>query len=254
MAAAGAAPGVVGGRAAGDVAAACAALGPIAGAVADEWQARAVFAALGVPTGEAVLVADADEFARVAPGLRFPVALKAVSAALPHKTEAGAVALGLTDASATAAAIRDMRVRLAGVAIRGFLIAPMEQGVGEVLLGFRRDPQAGPVVALGAGGVLAELMPPPAIAPAPLSPEQARSLVDAAPLHHLRGARGREPGDMPALAEAVRAFSRLAGLAEVTEAEINPLLVRRAGLGVVALDALVVRAADRAASFHGIVS
>jgi acyl-CoA synthetase (NDP forming) len=140
------------------------------------------------------------------------------------------------------------------VAIRGFLIAPMEQGVGEVLLGFRRDAQAGPVVVLGAGGVLAELMPPPAIAPAPLSAEQARALVDAAPLQHLRGARGREWGDMHALAAAVRAFSRLAGLAEVAEAEINPLLVRRAGLGVVALDALVVRAADDAKSCQGALS
>lgn len=239
---------------AGDVAAARAALGSLAGAVADEWQARAVFAALDVPTGEAVLVADPDELARVSPGLRFPVALKAVSTALPHKTEAGGVALGLGDADAAAAAIREMRGRLAGVAIRGFLIAPMEQGVGEVLLGFRRDPQAGPVVVLGAGGVLAELMPPPAIAPAPLSPEQARVLVDAAPLQHLRGARGREWGDMHALAEAVRAFSHLAGLAEVAEAEINPLLVRPAGRGVLALDALVVRAADGVRSCPGALS
>lgn len=239
--------------AAGDLAAAFAALAPIAGAVADEWLARSVFAALGVPTGEAVLVAGPDELARVAPGLRFPVAIKAVAAALPHKTEHGAVALGVGDAAAAARVIRDMRARLAGVAIRGFLIAPLEQGVGEVLLGFRRDPQAGPVVVLGAGGVLAELMPPPAIAPAPLSADQARALVDAAPLRHLRGARGRECGDLHALAEAVCAFSRLAGLPEVREAEINPLLVRRAGLGVVALDALLVRTADRAGPFQCVV-
>jgi acyl-CoA synthetase (NDP forming) len=231
---------------AGDVAAARAALRPVAGTVADEWQARDVFAALGVPVGEGELVADADALVRIAARLRFPVALKAVSAALPHKTEAGAVALGLGDPEAAAAAIRDMRARLAGVPLRGFLIAPMEQGVGEVLLGFRRDAQAGPVVVLGAGGVLAGLMPPPAIAPAPLSADQARLLIEVAPLAHLRGARGRARGDLDALAEAVVAFSRLAGLAEVIEAEINPLLVRREGLGVAALDALVVRAADGA--------
>jgi succinyl-CoA synthetase beta subunit len=110
------------------------------------------------------------------------------------------------------------------------------------------------VVVLGAGGVLAELMPPPAIAPAPLSADQARLLVEVAPLAHLRGARGRARGDLDALAEAVVAFSRLAGLAEVNEAEINPLLVRREGLGVVALDALVVRAADGAEPCRGALS
>ncbi len=235
----------------GDVAAARAALGTIAGKVVDEWQARGVFAALGVPTGEAELAADPDEIARIAARLRFPVAVKAVSAALPHKTEAGAVALGLGDPEAAAAAARDMRSRLAGVPLRGFLLAPMERGVGEVLLGFRRDPQAGPVVVLGAGGVLAELMPPPAIAPAPLSPDQARLLVDTAPLAHLRGARGRERGDLAALADAVAAFSHLAGLADVAEAEINPLLVRRERLGVVALDALLVRAVDGARPSQG---
>ena len=229
---------------AGDVAAARAVLASIAGPVADEWQARGVFAALGVPMGEADLVADADAVARIAAGLRFPVALKAVSAALPHKTEAGAVALGLGDAETAVAAVRDMQARLGRLPLRGFLIAPMEHGVGEALLGFRRDPQAGPVVVLGAGGVLAELMPPPAIALAPLSPDQARQLVDTAPLAHLRGARGRERGDLDALADAVAVFSRLAGLVEVSEAEINPLLVRRAGHGVVALDALLVRAVD----------
>ena len=231
---------------AGDVAQARAAVGAIAGAVADEWEARGVFAALGVTTGEAELVADPDALARIAARLRFPVALKAVSAALPHKTEAGAVALGLGDPAAAAAAMREMRARLAGVTLRGFLLMPMERGVGEVLLGFRRDPQAGPVVVLGAGGVLAELMPPPAIAAAPLAAAEARRLVEAAPLAHLRGARGRERGDLAALAEAVVAVSRLAALAEVAEAEINPLLVRREGEGVVALDALVVRAEERA--------
>ncbi|TQF78720.1 hypothetical protein FK498_08475, partial [Elioraea sp. Yellowstone] len=70
---------------------------------------------------------------------------------------------------------------------------------------------------------------------------EAEALVAAAPLAHLRGARGRVRGDLAALAEAVLAISRLAALDEVAEAEINPLLVRREGEGVVALDALVVR-------------
>jgi acyl-CoA synthetase (NDP forming) len=226
---------------AGDVSAARSALAAAAGPVLDEAEARAVLGALGVPIGAAVLVADAEQARMIVPRLGFPVALKAVSAALPHKTEAGAVALGLADAEALIAALSAMAARLAGMPLRGFLVAPMEEGAGEALLGFRRDPQAGPVVVLGAGGVLAELMPPPAIAPAPLARAEAEALVAAAPLAHLRGARGRVRGDLAALAEAVLAISRLAALDEVAEAEINPLLVRREGEGVVALDALVVR-------------
>jgi succinyl-CoA synthetase beta subunit len=113
--------------------------------------------------------------------------------------------------------------------------------VGEALVGYRRDPQAGPVVVLGAGGVLAELMPPPVIRPAPLSRTEAEEMVAAAPLAHLRGFRGRPAGDLAALADAVVAFSRLAALADVAEAEINPLLVKAAGEGALALDALIVR-------------
>jgi acyl-CoA synthetase (NDP forming) len=226
---------------AGDVGAARAALASAPAATLDEWDARAVFAALGVPTGAAELIAGPDGVAAIADRLSFPVALKAVSAALPHKTEAGAVALGLADPDALRTAIRAMAARLAGAALRGFIVAPMEEGVGEALVGFRRDPQAGPIVVVGAGGVLAELMPPPAIAPAPLSAAQAAALVAAAPLAHLRGVRGRPRGDLASLAEAVAAVSRLAALAEIGEAEINPLLLRREGAGVVALDALLVR-------------
>ncbi|WP_439577622.1 acetate--CoA ligase family protein [Elioraea sp.] len=225
----------------GDVAEAARVLVAADGPVLDEWQARAVFAALGVPDGGAELVSSPDTIDAVAHRLGFPLALKAVSSVLPHKTESGAVALDLEDAEALRTAIRAMRARLSGVPVRGFLLAPMQRGVGEALVGFRRDPQAGAVVVLGAGGVLAELMPPPAIAPAPLSPGQAQTLVEAAPLAHLRGARGRDRGDLAALAETVAAVSRIAALPEVMEAEINPLLVRREGEGVAMLDALVVR-------------
>lgn len=226
---------------AGDVSAAAAALAAARGALLDEAEARAVFAALGVPLAPAHLVTDLAGLSGIPWSLAYPVALKAVSSALPHKTEAGAVALNLPDRGALRHAAREMIARLSAVPLAGLLVSPMQHGVGEALVGYRRDPQAGPVVVLGAGGILAELLPPPVIRPAPLSLEEAAEMVDAAPLRHLRGFRGRPKGDLAALAAALVAFSRLAALPGIAEAEINPLLVRPEGEGVLALDALIAR-------------
>jgi acyl-CoA synthetase (NDP forming) len=230
---------------AGDVTEAREALAKARGPTLDEAEARSVIACLGVPVAPAHLVTDLAGFSGIPRALRYPVALKAVSAALPHKTEAGGVVLNLADRGALRAAARAMVGRLRDVPLAGLLVAPMQAGVGEVLLGFRRDPQAGPVVVLGAGGVLAELMPPPIVRPAPLDAAAAAEMVGAAPIGHLRGFRGRPGGDLAALARAAAAFSRLAALAEVAEAEINPLLVKAEGEGVLALDALIVRGRPR---------
>jgi acyl-CoA synthetase (NDP forming) len=227
---------------AGDISAAAAALAAARGGVLDEAEARAVFAALGVPLAPAHLVTDLAGLGGIPWALDYPVALKAVSSALPHKTEAGGVVLNIPDRGALRHAARAMVARLGATPLSGLLVSPMQRGVGEVLLGFRRDPQAGPVMVLGAGGVLAELLPPPVIRAAPLSRAEAEAMVAAAPLAQLRGFRGRPAGDLAALADAIVAFSRIAALADVAEAEINPLLVKPAGEGVAALDALVVRA------------
>ena len=117
----------------------------------DEPGARAVFAALGLEDtaqrlDPAVLPAD----------LRYPIALKAVSATIAHKTEAGAVALNIADATSLLAAAANMTERL-GNRINGFIAQPMVKGVGETILGYRLDPLVGPVIALVAGGVLAEV-------------------------------------------------------------------------------------------------
>ena len=226
---------------AGDVSSAERALAGTSGPVLDEAEARAVLAALGVPVAPAHLVTDLDRLSGIPWALDYPVALKAVSPALPHKTEAGAVVLDIPDRGALRAAARAMVARLRNVPLKGLLVAPMQRGIGEVLLGFRRDPQGGPVVVLGAGGVLAELMPPPVVRTAPLDLDDAREMVAAAPIAHVRGVRGRGAGDLDALARAVAALSRLAALPEVTEAEANPLLVKGEGEGVAALDALIVR-------------
>ena len=169
----------------------------------------------------------------------YPVALKAAGAALAHKTELGAVALNVADAKALAARAREMRARL-GDAVTGFLAQPMARGVAEAILGYRRDPMVGPVVVLGAGGVLAEVYRDVVLRLAPVSETEAMEMIDAVRgLAPARGYRGMPKGDLPALARSVAAFSRLAALEPVAEAEINPLILLPEGQGVVMADALL---------------
>ncbi|HJS38489.1 MAG TPA: acetate--CoA ligase family protein, partial [Burkholderiales bacterium] len=123
--------------------------------------------------------------------------------------------------------------------IEGGVASTMQRGLGEAIVGFRRDPQVGPIVLVGAGGTLAELYGDVALRPAPVTLEEARRMVgEVRGFAALAGYRNGPRGDLEALAQAVAAFSRLAALPEVAEAEINPLIVK--AQGVVGVDALLV--------------
>ena len=213
----------------------------------DERRAAALFAALGVPMARAMAVPDARRVAAAVDEIGGPVALKILSADIAHKTEAGGVALGLPDGQHAAVAARDMekhvRAHSPGARLEGFLVQKMERGLAEVIVGFRRDPLVGPTVTVGLGGVLAELYKDAATRLAPVDEVEARQMIEAVKgLAILRGYRNLPRGDVSALARAVAAFSTLAheGFADVSDAEINPLLVKRDGEGVVAVDGLVV--------------
>jgi acetate---CoA ligase (ADP-forming) len=169
--------------------------------------------------------------------------LKAVSAALPHKSDAGLVCLNLSDAEAVrqAAATISSRASALPAILDGMLVAKQVAGGTEVVLGVQRDVEMGPVVMFGMGGVLVELFKDVSFAPATLDREQARAMVRATRAGAmLDGFRGRKPGDVDALYDALVGLGRLAReLGDAIEAvDINPLLVREQG--VVALDALVV--------------
>ena len=197
----------------------------------DEQAARAVFAALGVANHAAAFDPASP------PPLRYPVAVKAVSASIAHKTEAGAVALNIANAAELQAVCADMTARLGGQ-ISGFIAQPMVKGVGEAILGYRRDPLVGPVVALGAGGVLAEIYRDMVLQVAPVDLAGAHAMIAGVKgLAPARGYRGLPKGDLDALAAAIVAVSQLAALPEVSEAEINPLIIMQDG--VVMADALM---------------
>jgi len=209
----------------------------------DEADARRLFAALGLDSGVAVF-AGPDA---VPDGLRYPVALKILSPDLAHKTEVGGVALNIPDAAALRAEVAAMAARVAekapGATITGFLTQPMAKGLAEAILGFRRDPESGPIVLVGAGGVMAELHRDTALRSAPVGLAEAQAMIaEVKGLQPLAGWRGLPRGDLDALARAIVAVSRLAALTEVAEAEINPLIIHAEGQGVTVADAWVVRA------------
>lgn len=202
-----------------------------------------IFAALGV-AGPRHVVLHADAAAPGTPPFGYPVVAKLVSADLPHKTEAGAIRMGLADAAAVAGAIAAMKASAMahspGFRLSGVLVQETCQGLGEALIGVTRDPLVGPVVTLAAGGVLAQIYGDGAVRPAPVTLQTAREMVSQIKgFALLRGYRGHAKGDLDALAHAVVAISQLARDDRVAEAEANPVLIRAEGDGVVALDALV---------------
>jgi acyl-CoA synthetase (NDP forming) len=202
----------------------------------DEKQAASVFATLEVPVAESV-IACGPGFEHSIP---YPVAVKIVSTEIAHKSDAHGVVLGIQNVREMHEAIRNLRNLLTGDPQR-VLIQKMESGLAEAIVGYRDDPVVGPLVMVGAGGILAELYNDVVLRLAPVDEAGALEMIaQVKGFAPLRGYRGRPQGDLAALARAVAALSRLALLAgrPVREAEANPVIVKAAG--AVAVDALVV--------------
>jgi acyl-CoA synthetase (NDP forming) len=211
------------------------------GRMLDEIDASTLIERFGIPRAPAIVV---DAGVTRAPSLPFayPVVVKALSAEIAHKTEAGGVVLGVADGNALLAAIRQIRANVAQrrpqTRILRVLVQPMVAGIGEALIGYRVDPAAGPLVMVAAGGILTELYRDRSLRLAPVDLAIAREMIaEVRGFAALAGFRGRPKGDLDALAEAIVAMSRLAQEPSIVEAEINPLIVRSDG--VVAVDALV---------------
>jgi acyl-CoA synthetase (NDP forming) len=201
--------------------------------------ARAALAAAGVSFGAARTVRSREEALAAAEVLGYPLVLKALGGL--HKSDAGGIALGLGAEREVIAAFDEMAARLDPESFSVEVAEDVTVGF-ELLAGSRRDPRFGPVVAVAAGGIHAEVLRDVAVALAPIdeaSAEQLLRSLGSAPL--LLGDRGRPPLDVVAAARAVAAVSRFAAAhPEVEEVEVNPLLVRREG--AVGLDARVVLA------------
>ncbi|TCN35419.1 acyl-CoA synthetase (NDP forming) [Shinella granuli] len=209
----------------------------------DERKATALFALLGVPVAESRIVPAEGGAVEPVSGL---AAVKCLSPDILHKSDAGLVALGVTPDAVPEVAgeiLRKARAAFPKARLEGVLVQKMEKGLAEVILGYRRDPEVGPVVVLGIGGVTAELRPSISVRAAPIDPAAAQEMIAEIPeLRKLAGFRNLPKGDLSALAETIVRFSRLALVGgDITEAEINPLLIKEENYGVVAVDGLVAR-------------
>jgi hypothetical protein len=193
-------------------------------------------------------VTDTDAAVTAARELGYPVALKILSADIPHKTEVGGVRLGLANEAALRAACSDVlanaRAHVPTARIDGLLVQPMAMGgVAELIAGVTHDPVFGPVLTVGLGGVLTELYRDASHRLLPVDADMADEMLRALkawPL--LDGFRGRPQADVVAACNVIAALSA-AALAlgpQAAEIEINPLQVSALGQGAVALDALLL--------------
>ena len=184
------------------------------------------------------ILANPDEISAVAEEIGFPVVLKAVAPEMSHKTELGGVALNLKNVPEVVATATAM----SGIAEYFIVEEMITDGVAEMILGVSVDPQFGPTLTLGAGGVYTELLKDSVALLFPVSGKQVRQSIEKLRINALlQGWRGKAEGDIEALVEAVL---KLANFVErhaghLAGCDINPLIVRPCGKGVVAVDALI---------------
>jgi acetate---CoA ligase (ADP-forming) len=210
-----------------------------------EREAKAVLSLYGVPVVGERLTQTAAEAVDAAEALGYPVVLKVESTDLPHKTEAGVIRLNLGTADAVRAGYEAVMANAAKVSppprINGVLVQPMvPQGI-EMVVGARNDPLFGPLIVVGLGGILVEVLKDTALSPAPVTPTEAEGLLrQLKGVKLLEGFRGMPGADIHRLARVISDVSRFAAdhRDTVAELDVNPLIC--AGNRITAVDALIV--------------
>lgn len=213
-----------------------------------EREGKDVLAAYGVPVVRDRLVHDAEAAVAAAVEAGFPVVMKVESPDIPHKTEAGVIRLNLRSADEVRGAFGELMANARAVQpparITGVLVQPLVPAGVEIMVGARVDPQFGPLVVVGLGGIFVELLKDTAVRPAPVDADEAlRMLAELKGHAALDGFRGSEPVDRQRLAEVIARISELAAdqRQHLAELDVNPLIC--AGPRIVAVDALIARPA-----------
>ncbi len=216
--------------------------------VLTEIESKQILAAAGIPVAETTLATSADEAATAAAKADFPVVLKIVSPDVTHKSDVGGVKIGLEDEAAVRAAYDDIvaavKERQPKAHIEGIAVQSMARPGTEVIVGMSKDPQFGPVLMFGLGGIFVEVLKDVAFRIVPLEERDAREMIDEIKGRAvLDGARGREPADIGALAGLLLKLSAFAEAnPQVEELDLNPVFAYEDGC--IAVDARIVVSAE----------
>lgn len=217
-----------------------------------EIESKDVLAGAGVPVTAARLATSREQAVQQAHAIGYPVVLKVVSEDIAHKTDVGGVALGLENADAVGAAydriIASARSARPDAKIDGVAVQQQARPGTEVIVGMSTDPQFGPVLMFGLGGVLVEVLKDVSFGVAPLQPRDARSMIEGIKgLPLLQGYRGAAPADLGALEQLLLSLSKFVEAnPEVEEIDLNPVFAYPDG--ALAVDARIVLAGEGGAS------
>jgi acyl-CoA synthetase (NDP forming) len=224
---------------------------PLTGDSLSERAAKKLLAGVGIPFLDEKMAGSAGEAGAAADAIGYPVVLKIVSPDIEHKTEIGGVLVGVADRNAVDRGYAELMDRAAkhrpDAAIEGVLVAPMAKEGVETIIGVMRDPVFGPAVMFGLGGVHVEVLKDVSFRLAPFDRDEAMRMIDQIRGRALLdGVRGAPPSDVDALADVLVKLATFAAAHpdDLETIDLNPVLVRPKGQGVVALDALVVPRRD----------
>ncbi|WP_019450203.1 acetate--CoA ligase family protein [Cupriavidus sp. BIS7] len=213
-----------------------------------EYESKSLLRNFGIQCPDELLADDVDSGLAAAHRLGYPVALKVQSPDLPHKSEAGAIALNIRDGDALRVnfdrLLTNARTYAPEAEIRGVLVQHMAPAGVEMIAGIVNDAEFGPFVMVGLGGIYVEVLQDTVLAPAPLDKQEARRMLRSLkgwPL--LAGVRGEPPRDVEAMADLLVQLSDLAVAAEghLAELDVNPIFVHEQGKGLTIVDALAIR-------------
>ncbi len=216
-----------------------------------DYEVKEILEAYGFQFPKSLMARTTEEALLAAQVIGFPVVLKIISPQIQHKTDVGGVKVNIKDEEELIKAFQELtigvRQALPGVSILGVLVQEMIAGGKEIIIGFTRDPQFGPLVMFGLGGIYVEVIKDVSFRLAPLCPEEAQEMIreiKGYPL--LKGVRGEPEADLEALVNSLVSLAQLAAdFPELSEGEINPLLVRPKGQGAVAVDARLALGGER---------
>jgi acetyltransferase len=200
----------------------------------------------GIPTVPSVIAMTVEEAQSAAEEIGYPVAIKIIADQISHKSDVGGVQLNLRNSPAVTAAFEDMmdRIHMAypEAKLDGVLVQPMVTGGQELILGGRQDPQFGPVLLAGLGGIFVEIFEESQVRVAPISRREATEMIQGLRGYQiLAGARGHKAADIDKLVETLLRLSQLlTDFPEIKELDINPLRVFHEGEGCRALDARII--------------